>query len=191
MIADPGAQVVLPHPERLRRMVREWFALWQVEEHFGRVRIAWSQRLSTGAGRAHLDGGKILLNPRLLARVPAEIPAVLAHEAAHLAVWWRYGPAVGAHGKQWQLLMKQAGFPAQACHAYPVEGLRRRQYYWLHLCVGCGARSIRRAAARLVCRACGPSGRIVRLRAPRDRAGLAKLKTVSAGDVRAAGALQR
>ena len=92
---------------------------------------------------------------------------------------WRFGPAAAAHGREWRLLMKQAGFPARACHDYPIEGLRRRQYYYAHVCTSCGARAIRRASLRLSCRRCGPAAKILVLRAPRDQAGLRRLKSVT------------
>ncbi len=185
MIAAQG--VVLPHPERLRVLVLECFAKWGIAAPQREVQVHWSRRLSTGAGRADLARKQILLNQRLLARVPQEIEAVLIHEAAHLAAHFLHGGKIAPHGAEWQTLMRLAGQPPRACHALPVADLRRRSYWYLHLCDGCGSRAIRRRSERMECSRCGPQGRILRVRSPRTREGYETLRRMSVAEVEAVG----
>jgi SprT protein len=156
----------LPSEEQLRARAHAALATWAAEAELPDLQIVWQATLRTTAGRAELRQRRILLNPHLLARAPAQIEQVLVHEVAHLVTWARHGRRARPHGPEWAALMEQAGLPADARHRIPAHGLRRQRYWYLHLCRSCGVRSIRRRALRLFCGGCRGRGEMLRLRAP-------------------------
>ena len=79
------------------------------------VEVSWNRRLATTAGRAFVRGGRIELNPRLLATVPDQIDSVLVHEAAHVAAFRLFGENIPAHGRHWRSLMRLAGCAPGSC----------------------------------------------------------------------------
>lgn len=148
------------------------------------LRAVWNRRLRTSAGRAFWKKGRIELNPRLLARHPEQIPAVLAHEAAHVAAFRLHGPRIRPHGPEWAGLLQAVGQPTDACHHLPVRRAQRRRYLYLRVCEPCGQRRIARSVRYGPCHACGQDHRFLVLRAPAGRPGLAALRQLSLAEVR-------
>jgi predicted SprT family Zn-dependent metalloprotease len=170
----------LPAEPELRARLQPLFERWGVARELADVGIEWCNRLQTAAGRAWFEPPRIKLNPKLLARVPGAVEQVLVHEAAHLAVHLRHGGRVRPHGQEWRELMQAAGLPPHATHRYPIQGLARTRYWYLHLCVRCGGRAILRQARRLRC-----CGTMLRVRAPRSRQGYGMLARMTREQARA------
>jgi SprT protein len=170
----------LPAEPELRARLQQLLERWGVASELASVDIEWSNRLQTAAGRAWFEPPRIKLNPRLLGRVPGAIDQVLVHEAAHLAVFVRHGLRARPHGPEWRELMRAAGLPPQTTHRYPIHGLARARYWYLHLCTGCGGRAILRQARRLRC-----CGSMLRVRAPRSRQGYGLLARMTREQARA------
>ena len=169
----------LPAEPELRARLQPLFECWGVARELAGVTVEWSRRLQTAAGRAWFEPPRIKLNPRLLARVPAAIEQVLVHEAAHLAVFVRHGARALPHGTEWRALMRAAGLPPQTTHRYPIQGLGRARYWYLHICSGCGGRAILRQARRLRC-----CGTMLRIRAPRSKQGYGMLARMTRDQAR-------
>lgn len=112
-------------PERVELVAEAAFLAWGIPEMRKDFRWSWNPRLRTTAGRAFLSEDRIELNPRLLAREPAVVRAVVVHEFAHL-VQRRRAPRESQHGPVWRALMRAAGHEPRASHTLPVDGLRRR-----------------------------------------------------------------
>ncbi len=166
-LAPPPA---LPSEARLEARACEFFATWGLLDRLAHVEVIWNRRLRTTAGRALPKRLQIQLNPRLLARVPAQLDEVLAHEAAHLATALVHGVGVPPHGPQWADFMAQLGLPPRTTHDFPVDGLRAQRSYFLHHCHNCGDRRILdNSRAPRNCN-CDPRGLSV-YRAPRSPRG--------------------
>lgn len=174
---------ILPSVAELRRRAREWFECFGVSDRIDPFEVIWSGRLSTSAGRAELVRRRILLNPRLLLRVPDQVDRILVHEVAHLAAHVLHGPGIKPHGPEWRALMARAGQNPEACHRFPIAGLQRRRFYYLHMCSSCGGRAVRRRSQTMRCSRC-PRAEIHRFRAPRTRAGLRHLEQMSLEELR-------
>ncbi|PIE22761.1 MAG: hypothetical protein CSA62_10630 [Planctomycetota bacterium] len=175
---NEGPSHSLPQPPVLYDYGEGLLALWDAEELSGSWRVEWNIRMRTRAGVAYLDALRIELNPRLLARHPAQVKECLCHELAHLVVHRRHGRAAQAHGVEWGALMERAGFSANRTHHFDTRGLRQRRqrYLYLHQCQGCQAHWMARKVRRdLVCRRCGP-GPVRVLRAPDTKEGARKLR---------------
>ncbi|MFK7740773.1 MAG: SprT-like domain-containing protein [Planctomycetota bacterium] len=165
-------ELELPGNDRLRARAAELFRLWRVLDTD--VDVRWNARLSTTAGQAYVQSGRIELNPRLLARWPDRIDGVLVHEAAHVAAFRLFGEHAQAHGRHWRSLMRLAGLPPDITHDMPVDDLRRsrrkskpttsraaaksRPYIYLRLCGACGDRVVVRAVRYGRCHGCGARG---------------------------------
>lgn len=123
----------------------------------GDVRVEWSTRLRSAAGRADCRRRLITLNPRLCEHGDAEIERTFLHELAHLLAQARRGRRrVQPHGAEWKKACADLGIAGEArCHALPFPVQRRARPY-LYRCPNCGrdfprARRIRRAVACLAC----------------------------------------
>lgn len=145
---------------------------WGIPDLGERVTVAFSGRLTSSLGNCRPREGRVTI-ARRLADGPAELLAeVVAHEAAHAAVYVLHGDVPRPHGRQWKLLMEQAGFvPRRLVDDLPAElrsAPRRRRYVWQHRCPRCG---VERTAGRPVhewrCSRCRRWGRRGRLRITR------------------------
>ena len=159
-------------------------AMWRVPDGEP-VSVHWNARLRTTAGRAFMSESRIELNPHLLTAQPDEIPVVLVHEAAHIAVFRQFGPNVPAHGRHWRAFMRLAGLPPDVTHDLPVPSRiePRRSWLYLRVCDACGRRKLGRSVRYGVC-ACGVEDRFMVLRGPADQVGLEQLRAVSIAEVR-------
>lgn len=181
------ARVPLPSAAELERRAAELLQQWRVRETV--VAVRWNERLSTTAGRAFLRAARIELNPTLLARAPEQLPAVLAHEAAHIAAFRLFGPNVPAHGRHWRSLMRLAGHAPAVTHDIPIDGrrggARRRRFLYLRICEGCGDRRIALAPRYGRCHGCDARDRYLVVKAAATMAGRTTLEGMSLAEVRA------
>ena len=175
---------MLPELEALERRVAELLTIWRVPPG-APVAVSWNARLRTTAGRAFMEEGRIELNPSLLEAEPQEIPAVVVHEAAHVAVYRMFGPRVAPHGRQWRALMRLAGLPPEVTHDLPVRRSTRNSSRWqyLRICDACGDRRLGRSVRYGPC-ACGVEDRYLVLRAAAGPRGLAALRATSIDEAR-------
>lgn len=179
----------MPTPEALQQQVSELLKRWRVPDD--QVVVTWNRRLSTTAGRAFVRGGRIELNPRLLADAPEQIEAVLTHEAAHVAAYRLFGEHVAAHGRHWRSLMRLAGQRPDVTHKMPVEHLRRQQrprrrrYLYLRMCGSCGQRDVLESVRYGRCRGCSSRDHYLVVKTVATAAGRQALSRLSDGEVRA------
>lgn len=178
----------LPTPDALQQRCAELFARWGVADTSAEVR--WNGRLSTTAGRAFVRRGCIELNPRLLARVPDAVEAVLVHEAAHVAAFRLFGEHVPAHGRQWRALVRHAGQEPAVRHQLPVDGLRRRRvdkvrYLYLRMCGACADRVVVERVRYGRCPRCARRDDYLVVKTRATAAGRRALQRMTATDVRA------
>lgn len=121
------------------------------------VRVEWSSRLRSAAGRADWQRNLIILNPRLCAFGAAEIDRTLRHELAHLLARARANRRrIAPHGREWRAGCVDLGIGDETrCHSLPFPVARRRAKY-LYRCQRCRrefprVRRIRRTVACLAC----------------------------------------
>ncbi len=154
---------------------------WDCPDLAGRVKIDYAPRLRTTLGRATLDDGRVELNPRLLLEHPAELVPTLAHELAHLVVYWRYG-RVAPHGAEFRTLMRAVNLSPAATHQLDVGRLkrRRRRFVYLHKCTHChGTFAARRVYRNYYCVSCGPDSTWEVFRVPDTPEGRRLLKAAA------------
>jgi predicted SprT family Zn-dependent metalloprotease len=120
------------------------------------VRVEWSSRLKTSAGRADYRHKLISLNPRLFEH-PAEIDRTLRHELAHILAQFRTGRrTIVPHGEEWQQACCDLGIADEKrCHNLPFPA-RRYTARFIYRCPNCHqefprVRRVRRAVACLAC----------------------------------------
>jgi SprT protein len=121
------------------------------------VRVEWSPRLKSCAGRADYRAKLISLNPRLHGHGAAEIDRTLRHELAHLLAQFRAGRRrILPHGQEWRAACHDLGIgDEKRCHNLPFP-IRERVPRFLYKCPNCRrdfarVRRIRRAIACLAC----------------------------------------
>jgi predicted SprT family Zn-dependent metalloprotease len=121
------------------------------------VRVRWSSRLRTAAGRADFRSLLVTLNPRLHDHGDGEIDRTLKHELAHLLAQTRAGRRrIQPHGPEWRTACADLGISGEArCHQLPFP-VNRREPRYLYRCPCCRrdfprVRRIRRAIACLAC----------------------------------------
>ncbi len=103
-----------PTGEDVRRLLRHWGALWDVDE-LDRVLVRTSSRMFTTLGNYRPHRDEIRLASHLYEVGGPDLwQEVLCHEAAHAAVWRKHGRSVAAHGPEWKGLMKAAGYSSRA-----------------------------------------------------------------------------
>src|SRR4030095_16510553 len=84
------------------------------------VRVEWSTRLRTAAGRAECGAARVLLNRRLAAHGEAEIDRTLRHELAHLLAQFRAGRRrIAPHGMEWRRACADLGIGGETRCPHP------------------------------------------------------------------------
>jgi len=126
-------------------------ALQLVREHQPKLepwlRIEWAPRFTAKLGEARLriyhHEARVRFSLPLWPRASAEWrDNVVAHELAHLIVYWRkvrgdYGRRrIMPHGPEWQDVMRAMGYVPRTTHSVDTTGLtrRRRGTVWCHRC---------------------------------------------------------
>ena len=120
------------------------------------LRVEWSLRLQTAAGRADYREHLILLNPRLCEH-PTEIGRTLRHELAHILAQFRAGRRrIRPHGSEWRQACVDLGIADEKrCHSLPFP-TRTYAARFVYRCPNCRqefrrVRGVRRAVACLAC----------------------------------------
>ncbi len=168
--------------------LHRWLCVWGCPA--GGTTAHWNPRLRTTAGRAFPRGGRVELNPNLLAVRCGTLAfdAVMVHEAAHLAVHRLLGPNLPPHGEGWRGLVREAGFEPTVHHGL-IEGRESatscQKHAYLHFCDLCEARQVQGHEPPAKCRACGARGVFLTVRATATPAGLARLEGLCAAEIRA------
>jgi predicted SprT family Zn-dependent metalloprotease len=120
------------------------------------VRIEWTSRLKTSAGRADYSRKFISLNQRLF-EFPAEIDRTLRHEVAHILAQFRAGRRrILPHGVEWQQACRDLGIAGEErCHTLPFPATRYapRFIYYCPNC-RCDFRRVRKIKGAVACLAC-------------------------------------
>ncbi|NRA55314.1 MAG: SprT family zinc-dependent metalloprotease [Gammaproteobacteria bacterium] len=119
----------MPLPEQLTQQVLERVeqcylqAETQLNCVLARPIILFNQRGKI-AGTALLQRNTLRFHPQILRQnISHYLEHVIAHEAAHLIVWQRYG-RVQPHGKHWQYVMTQVfNLPAARTHSYNTDNI--------------------------------------------------------------------
>lgn len=121
------------------------------------VRVAWSSRLRTAAGRADYRDTLVTLNPLLRLHGAEEIDRTLRHELAHLLAHARKGRRrIAPHGPEWRQACRDLGIAdEQRCHSLPFPRQTRARPF-LYRCPACRrefprVQKIRRGVACLAC----------------------------------------
>ena len=120
------------------------------------VRVAWSAKLRTAAGRADFHRNLITLNPLLRAHGDAEIDRTLRHELAHLVAHSRSRRRIAPHGPEWRQACRELGIAdEERCHTLPFPRAIRAPRF-LYRCPRCGRDfpRVRRIRRRVACLAC-------------------------------------
>lgn len=142
---------------RLEALARELLLAHGAVAMAAKVRVEWSARLRSAAGRAECDKARVVLNCRLTAHGEGEIDRTLRHELAHLLAQARAGRRrIAPHGKEWRRACADLGIADEArCHnlPFPIRRLKRR---YLYSCPSCRrdfprTRRLRRSSACLAC----------------------------------------
>ena len=122
----PEQHIVPYDAEHLQDCLLTWSRLWRVPQLATFARVHRTRRLRTSIGRCYPKSGDIFLSIPLLERYPDELVATLCHEAAHIAVYLRFGTRPRPHGPEWKELMRVAGFPAERVLRVQGTGERGR-----------------------------------------------------------------
>lgn len=81
--------------------------------------VVMNGRLTSTAGRAFLESGKLEFSPSLYEANEAEfLNDTVPHEFAHLVAYRVYGDK--GHGIGWKAVMQDMGFNATRCHSYEI-----------------------------------------------------------------------
>jgi predicted SprT family Zn-dependent metalloprotease len=112
--------------------------LWGIESIEDEITIEFSSRLTRSLGRTEPTKKIVRLNPDLLASLSKHLEEVLCHEIAHIATVQKYGESPLPHGKEWQSLVRQAGFEPST-RMYVSSGKPRRLLIkrFRHKCLTC------------------------------------------------------
>lgn len=158
-----------PLPPRVERRLAHWLERWGTPSLTSRLRVEFSPRLTRAFGRCYQSERLIRLTPSLLDSQSGLLEEILCHEAAHAAVYERWGSRARPHGVEWEELMRRAGFEPRV--RIPVVVRRtsaassRRPARYEHHCPVCKlSRSASRARHDWRCRLClgrGEEGRLV------------------------------
>ena len=156
-------QIVGPKSaEKLRSDTYRWARIWGIHSLPDLVKIRPNDRLRTTVARYRRDTKTIEIGARFLA-LRTRQSEVLAHEMAHAVVDLMYGRSARAHGKEWQALVRTAGFSPRAClaaaHRRCVRPDAGQSIRYEHRCPVCQMVRVSRGPVRAWrCRSCVEAG---------------------------------
>lgn len=152
---------VAPSPGQLAALIHPWGCLWGLPGFEQNLTLRFSPRLTRSLGRCNPAAGTLTLRLGLSAD---QIPFVLCHEAAHIAVFLRFGAGLRPHGPEWASLVALAGFLPAVQGPGPQISSSRNQlqpglFRYAHQCLVCQAiRWARRPIRRWRCAECLAAG---------------------------------
>lgn len=150
-----------PSIAQLAAIVRPWGHLWDLPGFERNLIFRFSPRLTRSLGRCNPAAGTLTLR---LGLPRDQIPYILCHEAAHIAVFLRFGPGLRPHGPEWASLVALAGFPPAVNAPGPETASPRNpapsgSFRYAHQCLVCQAtRWARRPIRRWRCAECLAAG---------------------------------
>jgi len=97
-------------PFNYTQVLSDWASSWRTPQLPGRVVVIFSRRMTKSLGRVHPKTGQVRLNCRLKKAPRKFLLEVLCHEAAHVAVHLLHGTNAKPHGREWQELVRIAGY---------------------------------------------------------------------------------
>jgi predicted SprT family Zn-dependent metalloprotease len=120
-------------------LLQDWSQTWAVPDLAGTVEIRFSERLERSLGRCKPSLGLVTLAAELRTGDASRLAEVLCHEVAHIAAYRLHGARAAAHGREWQSLVRAAGFEPRvlARDASPTPTRRRRRRRYEHRCEVC------------------------------------------------------
>ena len=138
-------------PSPLTDLIGSWFSLWGLSGFDQHITINFSTRLQRALGRCYAKRRRITVTACLKEMHPSILEEVLCHECAHLAVFELHGESCRPHGREWEQLMRLAGFEPRRRLVLDEFGISsphgRYRYVYIHSCPICQAK---RAARRPV-----------------------------------------
>lgn len=150
--------------ERTRALVRTARARFQTDIPEPEIRL---DLRGTAAGQAIVTRRRtavIRYNRALLVRHgEAFLAQTIPHEVAHLVAYWRHGPRIRPHGKEWQAIVRAFGAEPTRCHDYDLSGVARRTMRRFTYHCACGEHRLSAVRhnrvldgrQRYVCQRCG------------------------------------
>ena len=157
-----GQALRLPNPElatgavALQSTARDLLHAHGAARIANDLRVEWTSRLKTAAGRADYHEKLISLNPRLF-KHPSEIDRTLRHELAHILAQFRAGRRrISPHGDEWRQACVDLGIADEKrCHNLPFPA-RTYATRFIYRCPNCRqefprVRRLRRSVACLAC----------------------------------------
>src|SRR5829696_5894304 len=87
---------------RLRSHLSLWAGVWNLPGLEDRTEVVFSPRLRRALGNCDVSKRVIRLNPVLKTEARPKLLEALCHEAAHIAVYERFGKVRRPHGAEWQ-----------------------------------------------------------------------------------------
>jgi predicted SprT family Zn-dependent metalloprotease len=165
----------------LRRSLSLWAGVWNLPGLEVRTKVVFSSRLRRALGNCDVLKCIIRLNPVLKTEARPKLLEALCHEAAHIAVYERFGTGRRPHGMEWQQFVRTVGFTPKVAVRSDGESrthnLRTEEgVIYEHRCPVCQtSRSARRPVRRWRCAACAEAGlegrMVISKRSPKGRAG--------------------
>lgn len=150
-----------PSLTKLAALIHPWGCLWGLPGFEQNLTLRFSPRLTRSLGRCNPAAGTLTLR---LGLPDDQIPYILCHEAAHIAVFLRFGAGLRPHGPEWAALVTLAGFSP----AVQVPGPRTPPkqnpvppgpFRYAHKCIVCQTtRWARRPMPRWRCAECLAAG---------------------------------
>ena len=150
-----------PSITQLAALVHPWGLLWDLPGFEQNLNFRLSPRLTRSLGRCNPGAGTLTLR---LGLPPDQIPYILCHEAAHIAVFLKFGAGLLPHGPEWASLVSLAGFPPTVNAPGPQTSSLRNpapsgSFRYAHQCLVCQAtRWARRPIRRWHCTECLSAG---------------------------------
>lgn len=156
------ADLLEPFSVQMKALIHPWGCRWGIPGFERNLAILQSKRLTRSLGRCQPNNRTITLRSDLPAY---QLPAILCHEAAHIAAFLLFGPGLKPHGPEWASLVTQAGFtpyargpgvssPPSFRHPIPTGA-----YRYAHQCLVCQTtRWARRPIRRWRCAECRALG---------------------------------
>jgi predicted SprT family Zn-dependent metalloprotease len=151
-------------------LLRSWCNIWGVSELAAEISVEFSSRMTRSLGRCYPDRKLIRIAEFVVEESQELFRKVLCHEVAHLAAYELHGNSIRPHGREWKVLMQQAGYSPSVkftgdC-SFPTRPTRpsRPRLRYEHRCPVCQAtRFARRPMHGWRCARCVKSGLVGQL----------------------------
>lgn len=150
-----------PSLVQLAALMHPWGCIWGLPGFERDLTLRFSPRLTRSLGRCNPAAGTLTLRQGL---PEDQVPYILCHEAAHIAVFLRFGAGLKPHGPEWASLVALAGFLPTIHAPGPKTPSSRHpaspdSFRYLHQCLVCQAtRWARRPIRRWRCAECLAAG---------------------------------